>query len=618
MSTIHDARGTARRPIHLVSAAAALAILVAASSASASHFRFAHNTWRRVSGNVVEFTSTQAWRSDFLDNLPINFGDGTGSGSATPTTIGTFTDQTGASYTVRRYTIQHTYATEGPYTAFSSSCCRISTLVNAADASERIESVVDLRNSNQGSPVSSIPVILQMVQGGVNNVPLPVADPDLDPISCRMATSAESQIPTVATAGGFTLGVTPGCVLTWDTSGTVVGQKYAAQVMVEETHAGNPSRVALDFIIEIVGGTLNQPPACSGISSQQIVNVGQAFQTTFTGTDPDGDALTVSHLGLPTGATLTPPSGTQQAEPFDATFDWTPQAGDAGSAHAVTIVYTDPDGLQATCSFSITVPLCGDGVVDAPAEECDPSAPPSCSSGEVCTNSCECAVPTATPTATATATDTATATPTETATPVDTPTATATDTPPPLPDTPTPTALPPGSCSTSPAVGCFSSEGSRRWIVRLRDSEDGRRDRLLWKWRGASAGVTGDLGDPTSTTSYGLCLYAGSTPTLLGEWEIPSGADCPGCWRSRRRGFVFRSDGATDGMRKVVLRSDPLRARAQFKIYGKGIKLPLPPLPLTQPVLVQLIKSEGNECWEATYGAPARKNTSSEFLDVAD
>ena len=176
-----------------------------------------------------------------------------------------------------------------------------------------------------------------------------------------MSTSAESLIPTVATAGGFTLAVSPGCVLSWDTTGTSVGQKYAAQVMVEETHAGNVSRVAIDFIIEIVGGSLNQPPTCAGISGQQVVNVGQHFQAMPTGTDPDGDPLTVSHLGLPPGATLTPPSGTQQASPFTTTFDWTPQAADAGSAQAVTIVYTDTGGLQGTCSFSITVPLCGDG-----------------------------------------------------------------------------------------------------------------------------------------------------------------------------------------------------------------------------------------------------------------
>ncbi len=599
-------------------AAVALSALALAGSAEASHFRYAHTTWRRVSGNTVEFTSTQAWRSDFLDNLPITFGDATPSGVGTPATIGTFTDVAGESYTVRRYTVQHAYASEGPYTAFSSSCCRISTLVNAADASERIETIVDLRNANQGSPVSSIPVILQMVHGGVNNVPLPTADPDLDPISCRMATSAESQIPTVATAGGHTLSVSPDCTLSWNTSGTIVGRKYAAQVMVEETHAGNLSRVALDFIIEIVDGSLNHPPECTGLSGQQVVNVGEPFQANFTGDDEDGDPLTVSHLGLPPGASLAPPSGTQQASPFNSTFSWTPQPSDAGSAHAVTIVYTDPSSLQATCSFSVTVPLCGDGVVDAPAEECDPAAPPSCSQGEVCTATCVCALPTATPTSTATATSTASATPTATDTPTATSTATATDTAEPVSPTPTETAVPPGSCAIAPANGCFSAVGSRRWLLRLRDAEGDRPDRLIWKWRGTSSGATGDLGNPTDGTEYTLCLYGGATPTLLTQFELPSATECAGCWKQRSRGFRFRPNSRQELLRRAVFRSDPARARAQFKLYARGTDLPLPAMPLQQPVLAQLIKNDGSECWQAQFSAPARKNTARDFHDTAD
>lgn len=587
----------------LVAGAVALLTCGLASSAQASHFRFAHNTWRRVSGNTVEFTSTQAWRQGAEAPLPIDFGDGA-SDSGTATVIGSFTDLAGEGYTILRYTVQHAYAGEGPFVASMSSCCRISTLVNAADGNELMLTAVDLRNGNQGSPVSSIPVILQMTQGGLNSVTLPTGDPDLDPIGCRMSTATESEIPAVATAGGFTLAVSPACVLSWDTSGTSVGQKYAVQVMVEETHAGNVGDVAIDFIIEIVGGTLNQPPACAGISGQQVVNVGQAFQAMPTGTDPDGDALTVSHLGLPPGATLTPPSGTQQASPFTATFDWTPQASDAGSAHAVTIVFTDTGGLQATCSFSIAVPLCGDGVVDPPAEQCDPGAAGSCPAGQVCTSSCACALPTDTPP------------------PTDTPMATPTDTPPPSSTpTETPTATPPpaGACPAAPVAGCFDATGAHRWILQLRDDADARRDRLVWKWHGDGPGIVGALGNPTAGTSYALCLYAGATPALVATLEVPNAAACSGCWRAQgTRGFRFRSESAPGGMRKGVLRTNPSRTRAQMKLFGGGAGLSLPAMPLAQPVLAQLIKSDGPDCWQASYSAPAARNTSDRFVDSAD
>lgn len=373
------------------SIALSLGLAMFASNAQASHFRYGHNTWQRISGNTVEFTSTQAWRSGTDDNLAIAFGDGS-FGITAYSTIGSFTDVAGEQYIITQYKVQHTYASEGPYVAYSENCCRISTLVNAADGYERIETIVDLRNGNQGSPVSSIPVIVQMIRGGVNTVSIPKTDPDGDTITCRMATSAESLIPTVATAGGNTLAVSSGCVLTWDTAATAVGQKYAAQVAVEEIHAGNTSRVALDFIIEIIDGSLNQPPTCSGTSGIQVVNVGQSFQGSFTGTDPEAGNLRLDHLGLPSGATLTPAAGTIQASPFSATFHWTPQLADAGSAYAVTVVYTDTGNLTGTCAFSVRVPLCGDGIIDpAASEQCDPSAAPTgCTGTEVCTNSCAC------------------------------------------------------------------------------------------------------------------------------------------------------------------------------------------------------------------------------------
>lgn len=376
MNQVDDApKATRRKREHAgrlaraVALATAVFIAGAASTAEASHFRFAHNTWSLVSGTTVEFTSTQAWRSDGLDLLSINFGDAS-SGVGSPVTIGTFTDIAGEQYTILQYKVQHTYPSEGPFTAVSESCCRIYSLLNASGASERIETVVDLRNGNTGSPVGSIPVIVQMAQGAVASIPLPIADPDGDSFTCRMATAGESQIPSVASAGGNDLTVSSDCILSWDTTATSVGDKYAAQVAIEESHAGNTGRVALDFIVEITSGNA---PECSGISGNHIVNVGQTFTANVTGTDEDGDDLTIGHLGLPPGATLDPAAGTTQAEPFTVEFEWTPQASDAGTAHAVTLLYTDPDGLQGSCAFSLNVPatVCGNEQVEPPFEECD-------------------------------------------------------------------------------------------------------------------------------------------------------------------------------------------------------------------------------------------------------
>ena len=83
----------------------------------ASHFRFAHTTWKKIStlpdgSIVVQFDSTQAWRESALDILGIDFGDGD---SYTPaeidiTNVLTTTDIAGEDYTIRFYTTQHTYS----------------------------------------------------------------------------------------------------------------------------------------------------------------------------------------------------------------------------------------------------------------------------------------------------------------------------------------------------------------------------------------------------------------------------------------------------------------------------------------------------------------------------
>lgn len=346
------------RPIALIGALLALAMLAVPATASASHFRYGQVSWEQVSGNTVEVQVTTAWRSSFLDGVFVQFGDG-GSASlavGAASNLGTFTDSTGTSYTILRWTVNHTYPSAGPYTVQFSSCCRIGALVNAANASYRVSSVVDMNGGNTGSPVSSVPVISQMVQGGLNTLPLPVADPDGDAPTCRLATSSESSIPSIPSAGGFSLAVSSSCVLSWDTSGTAVGQKYAYQVIMED----GSSSTALDGMIEIVDGTLNAQPDCLGGGSYTVAP-NQTLLLDFIGDDIDGGVLNSSIIGAPAGSSFGPTSG---SAPLTSTFSWTPSIADIG-AYAATVQFQDSGLLSATCGLGISV-TCqdddGDGI----------------------------------------------------------------------------------------------------------------------------------------------------------------------------------------------------------------------------------------------------------------
>lgn len=365
-------------------------LLCTATAAEATHFRFGHTTWRRVSDNLdgsvtVEFISTQAWRATAPDMLGLSFGDGNFYFPANNeiTDIFTGSDLAGEGYIIRRYIVQHTYSAlditnnGGVFLAEGSSCCRISTLINAPDDSMRVGVEVNLLNGNQGSAVSNIPVILQMSVGQVNTLPLGAVDPDGDTLGCRMATSGESFITNLATLGSAPVAVSSGCVLSWDLSGSTladVGKKFAVQVKVDETNrcsvgGGNGggqgssaalglanvcSSVSLDFIIELVEGN---PPSCvSSKPTNNVLYAGRSFSASFTGSDVDpGAVLTVTSFGAPAGSNLSPVSGSTQAAPFTATFEWTPAEVDRGTAHSVLITYQDDTGLQSVCALGLQV-----------------------------------------------------------------------------------------------------------------------------------------------------------------------------------------------------------------------------------------------------------------------
>ncbi|HXG47133.1 MAG TPA: Calx-beta domain-containing protein, partial [Methylomirabilota bacterium] len=329
----------------------------------ATHFRFGTITWKQSPNDplTVEVTVTEAWRHSFVGTgeLYYSFGDGSFFTTSGATQVAVLTDLAGEEYSVWRYTTTHTYPSFGQYVISGESCCRISSLVNAGDASEKLTAIVDLVASNTGSPVATVPVILQMTANANNSLQLAIADPDGDPFTVRMATFNESYIPTVATVGSNVLSVSPAGRLTWNTTGAQEGQKFAVQVVIEEHHPNTGFEVSgqtvLDFIIEIVGTSQNQPPTCTGNSGPFVIPVGQAFTATFTATDPEGANLRVNHQGLPPGATLTPQDGSTAASPMTVTFSWTPAQSDANTSHAVLLTFTDPQGLQAVCPFAITV-----------------------------------------------------------------------------------------------------------------------------------------------------------------------------------------------------------------------------------------------------------------------
>lgn len=139
------------------------------------------------------------------------------------------------------------------------------------------------------------------------------------------------------------------------------------------------------------------------------------------------------------------------------------------------------------------------------------------------------------------------------------------------------------------------------------NTTDDTKDKLTWKWlKGAETSMQ-DLGTPTGTTNYSLCLYAGANSAPV---YLPAGSN----WQmAGAKGFKFTDkSGTPDGAQKAILKSGAA-GKAKMLVKGKGVNLPdtlVPELPL--PVTVQLVNDGNSACFEATYNA-AIKNDAKQF-----
>jgi hypothetical protein len=347
-----------------------LVVMLFGSVAEASHFRFGTIAWNVPdpigAPRTVRFVVQHAWNAASVSGVTLNFGDGTNSGNQMGPEIGAGVDVGMGAYRVFEFTVTHTYASDGPFTAFFASCCRVAGLVNGANQSFRVEAVVSLASGNTGGPATSSTSTIALQAGAPRTYVFPASDPDLDPVTCRFATAAEAgfanPIPAV-TAGGalpMVMAVAGGCQVSWDLTRAVADQRYVLHLILESTHGGVVSKAPIDLIIEIIG---TAPPTCAG-SVTIPAPVGMAIVRTITGTTGNMAApmenLVFTQIGAPPGMTFAPVSGTTRPSPFAVTATWTPALADQGRTYVVLANFRDPRNATGTCSLTYQVPLCND------------------------------------------------------------------------------------------------------------------------------------------------------------------------------------------------------------------------------------------------------------------
>eukprot|EP00457_Paulinella_chromatophora_P000197 gb/GEZN01000197.1/.p1 GENE.gb/GEZN01000197.1/~~gb/GEZN01000197.1/.p1 ORF type:complete len:1504 (-),score=136.48 gb/GEZN01000197.1/:450-4961(-) len=325
--------------------------------AAGSHMRGAKLSWKKnPASGQIEVVWDTAWQDNYGYNggftgfvQPYQQTSIVASSYPNPQYIGF----AGGAH-INRQTALFTLVSGSRYTFYISSCCRISVLKNGPDQSLLAQMDIDLRNGNTGSPQSSMPPYLTMFQNANNYYPMPIVDPDNDLVTCRFATSSESSIsnsPTPYTG----LTISSSCELSWSQPPVAAGL-YAVQIILQERRSTDVNRVAFDFIIDLRPQSSSLAPTCSlngGGSHAYSVLVGQTLSVSATARDGDSSTLYAQHLGLPSGATMSPALGSSGAVPLTSTFSWTPAFSQAGS-YSVALVFSDGVN-QALCPFSVQV-----------------------------------------------------------------------------------------------------------------------------------------------------------------------------------------------------------------------------------------------------------------------
>jgi len=145
-------------------------------------------------------------------------------------------------------------------------------------------------------------------------------------------------------------------------------------------------------------------------------------------------------------------------------------------------------------------------------------------------------------------------------------------------------------CPPAPRTGCEAGASGK--LTLKKHPFDDLRDRLNWAWQDGAIAES-EVGEPANQTDLALCLYDQAGLVLGGA--LPKGER----WSTDGRGNLRYKDLSEEaiGMQKIKINfSQPF-----LKVKGAGAELGLPGLPLTPPVIAQLVQLDGGACWESSF-----------------
>src|SRR5262249_54436245 len=89
--------------------------------------------------------------------------------------------------------------------------------------------------------------------------------------------------------------------------------------------------------------------------------------------------------------------------------------------------------------------------------------------------------------------------------------------------------------------------------------------------------------------------------------SCPRRGTAPPCWKETATGFRYVNRAATgDGITRLTLTEGLVPRPGKLEGTGKGVKLPLPSLPLlADPLVTVQLRNEAGGCWSADFSTAA-------------
>lgn len=171
------------------------------------------------------------------------------------------------------------------------------------------------------------------------------------------------------------------------------------------------------------------------------------------------------------------------------------------------------------------------------------------------------------------------------------------------------TCVSPSGCAVGPKPSCLAVTAPQAAFVEVKGVSPSTGNKVAFKWSKGAATTFAQLGDPSSTDDYALCVFSstGSTSSLVLQATAPAGGVCagPACWKrlgsaTLPKGWKYGDQDATPDGLTGLQASSAATGKAKLQVKGKGGNLAIAPFSSLAGAISAQVQADNGTCWTAS------------------